>query len=125
MKQRYLILGLILAAAAGAAQAQSPARTGKFDTYTDGARDKYNPYSDGAHTGKFDAYTDGARTDSVNSLNPGVRTDQFEPIDNAKGTAQKYDNFSQGMRSSGTFDTYGEGAKSEKFNPFSDGANKE
>lgn len=55
-----LIAVVALAAALSAAPAF--AKSGKFDTYTDGARSgKYDVYTDGAKSGKFDTYTDGAR----------------------------------------------------------------
>jgi len=55
---------LIAAATLAAALSAVPAfaKSGKFDTYTDGARSaKYDVYTDGAKSGKFDTYTDGAR----------------------------------------------------------------
>lgn len=55
---------LIAVAALAAALSAAPAlaKSGKFDTYTDGARSgKYDVYTDGAKSGKFDTYTDGAR----------------------------------------------------------------
>ncbi|MGO4329018.1 hypothetical protein AB4Z48_29950 [Cupriavidus sp. 2TAF22] len=55
---------LIAIAAVAAALLAAPAfaKSGKFDTYTDGARSgKYDVYTDGAKSGKFDTYTDGAR----------------------------------------------------------------
>ena len=131
MKPRYLLLGVALAAVVGAAQAQAPgksgkfdpfsegAKSGKFDTYTDGARaGKFDPYTDGAKSGKFDPYSDGAKqgtSDNVTALNPGVRTDQMEAIDNAGNTAQ---------RAGGKFDPYTDGAKAGKFDVNSDGAKK-
>ncbi|MFS8976223.1 hypothetical protein PO002_17240 [Cupriavidus necator] len=55
---------LVAVAALAATLAVAPvyAQSGKFDTYTDGARSgKYDVYTDGAKSGKFDTYTDGAR----------------------------------------------------------------
>jgi hypothetical protein len=55
---------LLAVAALAAALSAAPAlaKSGKFDTCTDGARSgKYDVYADGAKSGKFDTYTDGAR----------------------------------------------------------------
>jgi hypothetical protein len=55
---------LIAVAALAAALSAAPAfaKSGKFDTYTDGAKSgKFDTFVDGAKAGKFDTYTDGAR----------------------------------------------------------------
>lgn len=57
-------LALIAVATLATALSAAPvfAKSGKFDTYTDGARAaKYDVYTDGAKSSKFDTYTDGAR----------------------------------------------------------------
>lgn len=119
MKPRYLLLGVALAAVVGAAQAQAPGKSGQFDPFSEGAKaGKFDTYTDGAKSGKFDPYSDGAKqgtSDNVTALNPGVRTDQMEAIDNAGDTAQ---------RAGGKFDPYTDGAKAGKFDVNSDGAKK-
>ncbi|BDB29864.1 hypothetical protein Tamer19_75030 [Cupriavidus sp. TA19] len=60
----HTIRALVAVAALAATLVAAPAfaKSGKFDTYTDGARSgKYDVYTDGAKSGKFDTYTDGAR----------------------------------------------------------------
>lgn len=70
---RHILLAIATMAAAVSATPVY-AKSGKFDTFTDGARTakyeiyttgkksgKFDPYVDGAKAGKFDTYTDGAR----------------------------------------------------------------
>ncbi|MEM5274263.1 hypothetical protein VSR17_04395 [Cupriavidus taiwanensis] len=63
---------------------QNPAKSGKFDPYTDGARQstksdltssdkKFDPNTDGAKSGKFDPYTDGAKTGKADPYTDGVK----------------------------------------------------
>ena len=74
-------------------------RTGKFDTFTEGARTgKFDPFTEGARVGKTDPYTDGYRT--VAGLDrSGV----------SAGPAR-------------SFDPYTDGARVGKFDPYTDGA---
>lgn len=67
-----------------AGQNQNPAKSGKFDPYTDGARQstkselnssgkKFDPNTDGAKAGKFDPYTDGTRAGKTDPYTDGAK----------------------------------------------------
>lgn len=74
-------------------------RTGKFDTFTEGARTgKFDPFTEGARVGKADPYTDGART--------------VAGLDRSGVSAQP----------SRSFDPYTDGARVGKADPYTDGA---
>jgi len=60
------------------------AKSGKFDTYTDGAKQstqsdlnangkKFDPYSEGAKTGKSDPYTEGAKSGKFDPYSDGAK----------------------------------------------------
>lgn len=67
-----LIAVATLAAALSAAPAF--AKSGKFDTYADGARIvKYDVYTDGAKSGKFDTFVDGAKAGKFDTYTDGAR----------------------------------------------------
>ena len=74
---------------------QNPAKSGKFDPYTDGAKKstksdlapskKADPYTDGAKSGKFDPYTDGAKSGKPDPYTDGAKTGKADPYtDGAK-----------------------------------------
>jgi len=70
--QYALIVATAIAAALSAAPAL--AKSGKFDTYADGARSaKYNVYTDGAKSGKFDGFVDGARAGKYDAFVDGAK----------------------------------------------------
>ncbi len=70
--RHVLIAVATLAAALSAAPAF--AESGKFDTYSDGARTAtYNVYTDGAKSGKFDTFVDGARAGKFDTYTDGAR----------------------------------------------------
>lgn len=61
------------------------AKSGKFDPYTDGAKQstrsslnasekRFDPYSEGAKAGKYDPYTDGAKTGKSDPYTDGAKT---------------------------------------------------
>ncbi|WP_316149152.1 hypothetical protein [Cupriavidus sp. BIC8F] len=63
---------------------QNPAKSGKFDPYTDGAKQstksdltnsgkKFDPNTDGAKSGKFDPYTDGAKAGKTDPYTEGAK----------------------------------------------------
>ncbi|SPA00523.1 conserved hypothetical protein; putative exported protein [Cupriavidus taiwanensis] len=63
---------------------QSAAKAGKFDPYTDGAKQstkseltnsgkKFDPNTDGAKAGKFDPYTDGAKAGKADPYTDGAK----------------------------------------------------
>lgn len=63
---------------------QSAAKSGKFDPYTDGARQstkseltnsgkKFDPNTDGAKSGKFDPYTEGAKAGKADPYTDGAK----------------------------------------------------
>ncbi|RDK11117.1 hypothetical protein [Cupriavidus lacunae] len=63
---------------------QNPAKSGKFDPYTDGAKQstkseltnsgkKVDPNTDGAKAGKFDPYTDGAKAGKADPYTDGAK----------------------------------------------------
>lgn len=63
---------------------KNPAKSGKFDPYTDGAKQstqsdlnasgkKVDPNTDGAKAGKFDTYTDGAKTGKFDPYTDGAK----------------------------------------------------
>ncbi|MFJ4289833.1 hypothetical protein ACIP1U_08605 [Cupriavidus sp. NPDC089707] len=64
---------------------QNPAKSGKFDPYTDGAKQstrsdltnsgqkKFDPNTDGAKSGKFDPYTDGAKAGKYDPYTDGAK----------------------------------------------------
>lgn len=61
---------------------QSAAKSGKFDPYTDGAKQstqsdlagkKVDPNTDGAKAGKFDPYTDGAKAGKYDPYTDGAK----------------------------------------------------
>ncbi|WP_354684867.1 hypothetical protein [Cupriavidus necator] len=74
---------------------QNPAKSGKFDPYTDGAKQstkadltsssgkKFDPNTDGAKAGKFDPYTEGAKAGKRDPYTDGAKA----PASNA-GKAQ-------------------------------------
>lgn len=73
---------------------QGAAKSGKFDPYTDGAKQstksdltssgkKFDPNTDGAKAGKFDTYTDGAKAGKPDPYTDGAKA----PASNA-GKAQ-------------------------------------
>ncbi|QYY32780.1 hypothetical protein K2O51_18685 [Cupriavidus pinatubonensis] len=60
------------------------AKSGKFDPYTDGAKQstrsslnasekRFDPYSEGAKAGKYDPYTDGAKTGKFDPYTDGAK----------------------------------------------------
>ena len=73
---------------------QNPAKSGKFDPYTDGAKKstrsdltqrKADPYTDGARGGTRDPYLDGARTGKPDPYTDGAKTGKADPYtDGAK-----------------------------------------
>ncbi|WP_454735272.1 hypothetical protein [Cupriavidus necator] len=63
---------------------QGAAKSGKFDPYTDGAKEstksdltssgkKFDPNTDGAKAGKFDTYTDGAKAGKPDPYTDGAK----------------------------------------------------
>lgn len=64
---------------------QNPSKSGKFDPYTDGAKQstksdltdssgkKFDPNTDGAKSGKFDPYTDGAKAGKFDPYTDGAK----------------------------------------------------
>lgn len=67
---------LIVVAAIAATLSAGPvfAKSGKFDTYTDGARSaKYDVYTDGAKAGQFSTFTDGAKAGKFDTYTDGAR----------------------------------------------------
>lgn len=63
---------------------QGAAKSGKFDPYTDGAKQstksdltssgkKFDPNTDGAKAGKFDPYTDGAKAGKPDPYTDGAK----------------------------------------------------
>ncbi|MCO4860092.1 hypothetical protein MKD38_00310 [Cupriavidus sp. WGlv3] len=63
---------------------QSAAKSGKFDPYTDGAKQstksqlnssgkKFDPNTDGAKAGKYDPYTDGAKAGKTDPYTDGAK----------------------------------------------------
>ncbi|MFS8976115.1 hypothetical protein [Cupriavidus necator] len=63
---------------------QGAAKSGKFDPYTDGAKQstksdltssgkKFDPNTDGAKAGKFDTYTDGAKAGKPDPYTDGAK----------------------------------------------------
>ncbi|SCU74972.1 conserved exported hypothetical protein [Cupriavidus necator] len=86
-------------------------RTGKFDTFTEGARTgKFDPFTEGARIGKFDPYTDGARVGKADPYTDGART--VAGLDRSGVSAQP----------SRSFDPYTDGARVGKADPYTDGA---
>lgn len=72
---RYALIAVATLAAALSA-APAFAKSGKFDTYTDGARAaRYDVYTDGAKSGKFDTYTDGAKAGKFDTYTDGAKYD--------------------------------------------------
>ncbi|KWR89231.1 hypothetical protein [Cupriavidus sp. IDO] len=72
---RYALIAVATLAAALSA-APAFAKSGKFDTYTDGAKAaRYDVYTDGAKSGKFDTYTDGARAGKFDAFTDGAKYD--------------------------------------------------
>jgi len=74
---------------------QAPARSGKFDPYSEGAKKstqadlnpagKADPYTDGAKAGKFDPYSDGAKAGKADPHTDGAKAGKFDPYtDGAK-----------------------------------------
>jgi hypothetical protein len=78
---------------------QSAAKSGKFDPYTDGAKQstkadlagkKLDPNTDGAKAGKYDPYTDGAKSGKPDPYTDGAKAGKFDPYtDGAKAPAAK------------------------------------
>ena len=69
---------LIAVATLAAALFAAPvfAKSGKFDTYVDGAKaGKYDVYSDGAKAGKYDVYSDGAKAGKFDTYSDGAKYD--------------------------------------------------
>ncbi|KAF7962730.1 hypothetical protein AWV80_18660 [Cupriavidus sp. UYMU48A] len=68
----------------------SAAKSGKFDPYTDGAKQStrsslnasekgFDPYSEGAKAGKYDPYTDGAKTGKYDPYTDGAKATGGKP----------------------------------------------
>ncbi|MEM5428326.1 hypothetical protein [Cupriavidus oxalaticus] len=80
---------------------QNPAKSGKFDPYTDGAKQstrsdltnsgkKVDPNTDGAKAGKYDPYTDGAKAGKYDPYTDGAKAGKADPYtDGAKAPASQ------------------------------------
>lgn len=82
MKTYQYALIVVTAIAAALSAAPVLAKSGRFDTYSDGARTaRYDVYADGAKSGaKFDTFVDGAKSARFDSYSDGAR---YETTDRA------------------------------------------
>jgi len=81
-------------------------------------KNKANPNQNPAKSGKFDPYTDGAKKSTRTDLAPNKKPDPY--TDGARG---KPDPYLDGAKT-GKPDPYLDGAKTGKADPFTDGAKK-
>lgn len=108
---KHLLSVLVLAAAAGAAQAAVD--TGRHG----GARD---PYTEGARSGARDPYTDGARSGERDPFTEGARSGQPDPYTEGARTIAGLDRSGVSAEPSRTADPYLDGARATDV--FTDGA---
>lgn len=116
-----IVAALTALGAVQLAHAQQKNYTDGGDLYSGShSKNKANPNQNPAKSGKFDPYTDGAKKSTRTDLAPNKKADPY--TDGAK--SGKPDPYLDGAKS-GKPDPYLDGAKSGKADPYTDGAKKQ